>query len=70
MCNQNPYKWSVVESNENFSQVATLLSDYRRVVLAGYGSIANDTFGLNVESRAMQRMFRLELILRRPVPGS
>lgn len=47
VCNQNPYKYTVVTTSANLSGIASLMSDYQRMIAGNYSSIPNDHFGLN-----------------------
>ncbi|KAI1709940.1 amiloride-sensitive sodium channel domain-containing protein [Ditylenchus destructor] len=55
ICNQNPYKYDVIRSNPNFSDIAVLMNDYQRMVASRYGDISDDHFGFNIVNTRLQK---------------
>lgn len=48
ICNQNPYKLSIINEDFRFSEIANLMKQYEQVVSSGYRQIPNDSFTFNV----------------------
>ncbi|KAH7707469.1 Protein ASIC-2 [Aphelenchoides avenae] len=55
ICNINPYKYTVVQTNPAYADLATLMEDYMRVVDANYADIENDHFGFNQASSVFEK---------------
>jgi hypothetical protein len=49
ICNQNPYKLTIVRANPSFVDIRSLMNDFQLMLQNGYANISNDRFGFNVE---------------------